>query len=64
MKLLKQDAKIQFQKLYSNNRSLKMTIYNEFISFAEAHDIHLHEIDNLNEFWRHLIDEPVPLKMN
>jgi hypothetical protein len=62
LKLLKQDAKIQFQRLYSNNRSLKMTIYNEFISYAAAHDIHLHEIDNLNEFWTHLVDEESPFK--
>lgn len=63
LKLLKQDAKIQFQRLYSNNRSLKMTIYNEFISYAGAHDIHLHEIDNLNEFWKHLVDENSPIKI-
>ncbi len=62
LKLLKQDAKIQFQRLYSNNRTLKMTIYNEFISYAGAHDIHLHEIDNLNEFWKHLVDEESPIK--
>lgn len=62
LKLLKQDAKIQFQRLYNNNRSLKMTIYNEFISYAGAHDIHLHEIDNLNEFWKHLVDEDSPFK--
>ncbi|MCO4794095.1 MAG: hypothetical protein KC493_10300 [Bacteriovoracaceae bacterium] len=60
LRLLKEDAKIQFQRLYSNNRSLKMAIYNEFISYAETHSIHLHKVDNLNEFWKHLISENSP----
>ena len=51
---LQEDARSQFQSLNRLNKSLKISIYNEFLSYANSEGINSPELDDYVNFWRHL----------
>lgn len=53
MKSLLQEAK-EFTKTFnSRNKSTKLLVYNEFISFAECENTNISNINDMNQFWDH-----------
>jgi hypothetical protein len=44
----------------SSNKSLKKSIYLEFLAYAEEHNLHLEDLDSPANFWYHLQRESSP----
>lgn len=62
VRVLHRDALEQFQSFYSLNKSLKLTVYNEFLSYMKLKDLNCHELENYQNFWHHLSFEKSPYK--
>ncbi len=52
---------IKIAKTFSSrNKTLKLTVYNEFLNFAESKNINISEISDYNQFWLNFTDEHSP----
>lgn len=56
------DAHALFKNSCSNNKSMKLQAYNEFMQFADYAKIDKELLGLQNDFWVHLQDETSPLK--
>jgi hypothetical protein len=56
------DANTQFKAFKQSNRSFKQKVYNEFLSYLNAHSLECQDLFHSNQFWAHLDDENSPYK--
>ncbi len=49
-----QDARDQFSTFHGRNKSMKMSIYNEFLALINHLGINCHGLDSYANFWQHL----------
>ncbi len=59
---LTDDACKKFVTFNTLNKSLKLAIYNDFLSFVNSQNFKCYEIDNFTVFWNHIQDENSPYK--
>lgn len=55
--LLISDALVQFDGFHNRNKSMKMLVFHEFMSFTNSRGINCFEIDNYNTFWMEVLNE-------
>ena len=55
-KSLLKDAIDQFTGVLNFNKSLKENIHREYLSFAQAYQLDLGELEKENNFWKHIYD--------
>lgn len=57
LKIVEDDVKNELLKNKDFPRSIKMGLYNEFLSFAESLGLHCEGLDDMGRFWQHLTPE-------
>lgn len=59
-KALFKEASLLVKTFPSRNKTLKMTVYNQFIAYVESEGINVSGISDFNVFWEHYLDKYSP----